>query len=262
MNEGIYIAASAAFKQERKLDVLSNNLANLSNTGFKKDSMVFKEMIPPFRSAGGTDLSRDFLLPAHRASPNVSYVGVTGFFTNYAQGTLLQTGNPLDLALEGEGFFEIRTPQGTQYTRNGNFVRDDQGRLVTQDGGLVVGQDENPIRVDLPGAITVDGNGAVSVGRGLENVPVGRLKLVEFGNPRALLKVGNGEFVHEGPAKNLRPAQNTEVRQGFLEKANVNAVEEMATMISTLRAFEAYQKVIQSIDDADDQAVNSLGRVA
>ncbi len=260
MQEGIYIAASGAFKQERKMQTIANNLANLGNMGFKRDGMVFREMIPPFNAAASPGQGLNVPVPGTQPAFDASYVGITDFFTDTGQGTLRQTGNALDIALEGEGYFVVETPQGNRYTRNGNFKLSPDAFLATQEGYKVLADNGKPIKIDSSqgGTITIDALGNVSIGKGLSNQPLGKLQLADFKDPSVLSKEGDGLF--SSNAKPGKPEQVV-VSQGFLETSNVNSVEEMTQMIITLRAFEAYQKVIQSIDEADDQVVNSLGRV-
>lgn len=263
MHEGIYIAASAAFNQEKALSIIANNLANVNNSGFKRDGLVFKEMIPPFNPGSELDAVRDLLLPTHQSNATVSYVGATHFFTDYSQGPQRATGNPLDVAIEGDGFFVIQTGDGIRYTRMGNFRLDDEGNLATQDGGKVLDEDKNLIKLaPHQGEVAIDSAGNISVGPGLDNIKVGKLGVVRFTNNSQLEKAGDGMFVRVSENVKEFPVENASLRQGVLEASNVNAIEEMTRMISAMRAFETYQKVIQTIDSADDRAVNTIGRVA
>lgn len=261
MHEGISVTASAAFKLERKLQIIANNLANLGNTGFKKDGMVFQEMIPPFNPAA-LQAAREIPRPFQESNLNVSYVGISRFFTDNSQGSLRPTGNTLDFALEGDGYLVLKTPQGVRYTRDGNFKLDPEGHVINQNGYSVLGRNGKPIKIDLAGGqLSVDASGNISVGRGLENVPSGEFKLVNFENPSALVKEGGGLLRLSSAGTKEKTPEKLYIRQGFLEASNVNPVQEMTEMITTLRAFEAYQKVIQSIDQADDLSVNTLGRI-
>jgi len=262
MQEGIYIAASAGLKQQSKLDIIANNLANINTTGFKKDGIVFEEIIAPFNKDGGFEEARNALLPPDNSNENLAYVGINEFYTDHQQGGVIATGNPLDLALEGEGFFQVDTPSGKRFTRKGNLRLDNQRRLVTQEGNPVLSSAGNPIVVNAGGGkIGIDANGAITVGQGFNNVNVGQLGLVKFKNPNQLAKEGSGLYRKIDPDLPEEPARTTAIRQGFLEASNVSTMEEMTEMIATLRGFEAYQKVIQSIDEADDQAANTIGRV-
>lgn len=262
MDEGIYIAASGANKQQRKLDIISNNLANLNNTGFKKDQVVFQSMMTPFKNDLSFENSRNALLPPATSNDSVVYVGISGFSTDHSQGTLQQTGNTFDLALEGEGYFSVQTPSGVRYTRRGDFRLDNQSRLVSQNGYPLLGDKGEFLTVEASNrAVDIDSNGTISVGVGLENLPLGKLKLVDFKDKSQLVKEGDGLFrMNDAKAQEI-PAQAS-IRQTFIENSNVNSVAEMTGMMETLRAFEAYQKVIQSIDRIDNESVNTIGRIA
>ncbi len=263
MHEGIYIAASGAFKQEHKLDVISNNLANLGTTGFKRDGLAFKELIPPFTETAQLSANLNPQPGAFQPDPKVSYVGVTELYTDVTNGTLRQTGNALDLALDGKGFFVVDSKEGQRFTRNGNFQLSGDGTLITHEGFKVLGQDGKPIKVDSQeGIISINQKGGISVSNGKQSTPVGDLQLVSFDDPKKLAKEGNGVFKIADPSVKKSPTQEVSVQQGFLETSNVNSIEEMTDMIATMRAFEAYQKIIQSIDEADEQAVNAIGRLA
>ena len=196
------------------------------------------------------------------SNSNVSYVAVSDYYTDYAPGGLNQTGATLDLALAGPGFFSISTQEGVRYTRNGNFRLDTKNQLVNQKGALVLNPQNNPIVIDAPGAdISIDAEGNISAGTGLVNLAIGQIKLLDFENPKTLEKIGDGLFLQNDPEAKEKPPAETKVRQGFLENSNVSVVEEMTDMLATLRLFETYQKMIQSIDSMDDQSVNDIGRV-
>ena len=263
MHEGIYIAASGAFKQERKLDVIANNLANMGNSGFKRDGLAFKELIPPFNSAGSVTAGLNTQQGSFTSKFPASYVGINALYTDTSNGVLRPTGNDLDLGLAGEGFFVVDTPQGQRYTRNGNLKIGVDGNLVTQEGYKLIGKNDEPIKIKSNGGqISIDGNGKITAGNGLQNEPIGNLKFVNFDDHSKLSKEGDGLFKISDPSVRQIATKNLKVHQGYLEASNVNSIEEMTNMIVTLRTFEAYQKVIQSIDQADDQAVNTIGRVA
>lgn len=262
MHESIYIAASAGLKQARKMEMIAQNLANVNNTGFKRDALVFKAMMPPFEPDSGLDVGRNVLLPPDKSNKNVSYVGITDYYTDFTPGVFKQTGGALDLALDGEGFFKVETPNGPRYTRNGNFRLNTEFQLVNQNGNQVLDRQDNTIVIDAPGAdISIDGNGNITAGTGIVNIPVGNIKLVRFENEKSLEKIGDGLYRHIESIENELEVTNTKMHQGFLENSNVSSVEEMTEMISTLRMFETYQKMIQSIDSMDDQSVNTIGRV-
>jgi len=262
MQEGIFIAASAGIKQSKKLESIAQNLANVNNTGYKRDRLVFKEMMPPFPPDAGLEAGKNVLLPPDKSNSNVSYVAVTDQYTDFSQGEFKQTEGTLDLALNGPGYFSVLTQEGVRFTRNGNFRLDTQNRLVNQKGESVLDPQNQPIVIDAPGAdISIDGTGNISAGTGLVNLPIGSIKVVNFKNEETLQKIGDGQFYQSDLEAEEQPANNTVMRQGFLENSNVKSVEEMTDMLATLRLFETYQKMIQSIDSMDDQSVNNIGRI-
>ena len=261
MHESIYIAASAGLKQSRKMEMIAQNLANVNNTGYKKDGLVFKEMMPPFPPDSENEGAKNVLLTAEKSNKNVSYVGITDSYTDFSTGAMKNTGGTLDLALDGEGFFKVQTPNGPRYTRNGNFRKNINNQVVTQDGNSVLDRNDQPVVIDAPGSITIDGGGNISAGNGLSNTQVGNIKLVRFENEKSLEKVGDGLYRQIESEENELEVIETKMHQGFLENSNVTTVEEMTEMISTVRMFETYQKMIQSIDSMDDQSVNTIGRV-
>jgi len=243
------------------MEMIAQNLANATNTGYKKDALVFKEMMPPFPPDSGFDASKNVLLPPGKSNKNVSYVGITDYYTDFSTGGIKKTGGALDLALDGEGFFKVQTPDGPRYTRNGNFRLNTAKQLVNQNGNQVLDRNDAPIVIDAPGKISIDGEGSVSVGTGLANTTITNIKLVNFENKRFLEKIGDGLYRNTGVPEDELEAINSKTRQGFLENSNVKAVEEMTEMVGTLRIFESYQKIIQSIDSMNDQSVNTIGRV-
>ena len=261
MDESIYIAASAGIKQAKKMEMIANNLANVNNTGYKRDGLVFKEMMPPFPPDTGMEEAKNALLSPEKSNKNISYVGITDYYTDFKPGVLKKTGGTLDLALDQEGFFKVQTPEGPRYTRNGNFRLDTEKQLVNQNGNQVLDINNNPVVISALGKISIDGQGNISVGNGLANTSVGTIKMVRFENEKSLEKTGDSLYRNiESEEKELQTT-NTKMHQGFLENSNVSTVEEMTEMISTLRIFETYQKIIQSNDMMNDQSVNTIGRV-
>ncbi|MFQ5672637.1 MAG: flagellar basal-body rod protein FlgF [Nitrospinales bacterium] len=262
MNEGIFIAVSGVMKQTRKMEVLSNNLANLNNVGFKKDQLVFEALMPPFKQDTSLEAGRNVLLPASQSNANVAYVGVSGFATDMAQGTLEKTGNMFDLALDGEGYFAVQTPDGVRYTRKGNFQLDTKLQLTTQNGFPVLNEQGNPLVIQQGGSnVSIDVNGTISSGAALNNLPVGKIRVLKFTDGALLEKQGDGLYKTVDPTQTGQPAPGTVVRQGFLEQSNVNSVEEMTKMITTVRGFEGMQRLIRGLDQIDGQAANTLGRL-
>jgi flagellar basal-body rod protein FlgF len=262
MHEGLIIAASGGIKQQSKLDILANNLANINNAGFKSDGVIFREIMPPFKEDSSIEAGKNALLPPNDSNENVAYVAIDSIYTNHSQGVFNKTDNPLDMALEGEGFFQVETPQGQRYTRNGNFRLDTKNYLVTQDGNYILDTNNQKIKIeDEGGQIDVGTDGTITVGKGFGNQPKGKIGLVKFEDPTVLAKEGNGLYKIMDNEANPIVADDIRLTQGSLERSNVNSIEEMTKMITTIRAFEAYQKIVQTLDEADDKAVNSIGRL-
>ncbi|MDD3294650.1 MAG: flagellar basal-body rod protein FlgF [Geobacteraceae bacterium] len=241
MNSGLYTAVTGGLTAMKRLDVLSNNLANVNTAGFKKDAIHFESILAEAAGVAGTNDSPGFV--------------VEHYATDYSAGPVVKTGNTFDLALNGDGFFVVNTPEGKAYTRQGNFRIDATGKLVTADGREVLGAGA-PIIVN-GGNVSFDSEGKIFV----EGLETGVIDIVDFPKPYALKKIGSSLFmpVEEGAAG--VPVTNTVLIQGSLESSNVSAIEEMVRLIETTREYEACHKVIQSYDALTGRAVNDLGKV-
>ena len=263
MQESLYIAASGGMIQQRKMETLSNNLANVSTTGFKMDSLVFKEILPEFNPNLDFESSKQALQEPRYSNRSVSYAGLTDFATNYSQGGLTSTENPLDLALEGDGFFTVGTEEGPRYTRKGNFHLDESNRIVSASGlPLLDPTGQELVIPPTGGTITIDPQGTVTLGDATSTTTVGQLDLAFFEDKNQLRKDGESLFRQVSGDPPSKPPAGTTVRQGFVESSNVNLVAEMTKMIQTVRTFEAMQKLIQTVDDLNGQSINSIARVA
>lgn len=263
MQESLYIAASGGMIQQRKLETLANNLANVSTTGYKKDGLVFKEILPKLNPDLDFESTRTALLEPEYSQRSVGYAALTGFTTDYKQGALMATGNPLDVALEGDGFFAVQTSEGVRYTRKGNFHLDEGNRIVSASGQpLLSASDQDLVVPPNSGEVTIDPQGTITVGDANQSVPIGQLKMVRFDDKTQLQKDGDSLFRQVWGNKPEKASVTTTVKQGFAENSNVSVVEEMTKMIQTLRTFEAMQKLIQTVDDTDGLSVNSIARVA
>lgn len=231
MIKGIYITASGMLARELVQEVLANNMANVGTVGFKRDRVLFRGVLE------GT------------YGPE----GVLRVRTDHSQGPLVRTGGPLDLAIQGRGFFAVRTPEGVRYTRDGHFSLDEEGTLVTADGYPVLGEG-GALELDLGGAVSFGEDGTVKVG----DVVLGKLRVEDFDDLGALRKVGGGLFAADVEG---RPAEDFRIRQGFLEGANVSPMAEMVRMIANYRAYEAEQRALLAQDETLKKAVNEVGRV-
>lgn len=265
MDSGSWAAVNGALRTEMRLDVLSNNLANSSTTGYKEGDITFDsyltkpgpELFPlPGDSfmglKGPGDVPFPFSNPATNALP-VTYPAAPGTTTNMTQGGLKPTGNPLDMALEGEGFFVVNTPEGERYTRDGSFMINTAGELVNRSGYQVMGE-SGPIVLGID-PVSVGPDGTLSNPRGV----LGRIKRVSI--PDDVVKRTGGNLYSATAEKVAMLEGKGSVKQGCLETSNVNVVRGMTQMIEANRAFESYMKAIQTLDGLDGQAVQ-IGRLA
>ena len=252
MSGSIYMAASGAYFYEQRLDILSNNLANINTTGFKEEKPYFRVVETPPEVA--ESLRNNILSAEEPTSPLWQVLESQTIFT---QGGLRTTGSSLDLALDGEGFFCVQTPEGTRYTRNGSFTRNGDGELTTHEGLPVLGEG-GTIQIDDGGRVTVDEAGNVSVG----GVQVDQLRIVVFENPYQMQRLQDGLFAPSDQGGEGTRPDSVKVHQGHLELSNVEAVRTMTEIIEVLRGYESYQKVIQQIDETQAKAINEVGQVA
>lgn len=245
MLQGMIDAVKACLKEEMRMDVISNNLANTSVPGYKKSRISFQSLLQSQSSSAGTASAQN-----GQASPDLVRIEI-----DHTQGDFRTTGNDLDLALHGEGFFKVLTEEGVRYTRKGNFVLDTEGFLVTQGGEKVLGTG-GPIQV-IGHRIEIGGMGTVSA----DGEEQGRLDLVSFEDPQRLTVVGQGVFANPLGERELPLPLTSRIKQGYLELPNVQVAEEMVSMIHCMRAFESYQKVIQVLDEVNQRAINEVSRI-
>jgi flagellar basal-body rod protein FlgG len=257
MYNGIYATLSGSVVQEQRLAVLTNNLANASTAGFKADRPVF-HVAPLPVVVGPVSLptsAQPVLTTLDRfLGKDSTQNRLVEVYTDFTQGSIRDSGNPLDLALEGEGFFVVETPHGLAYTRQGTFSLNAEGLLVTADGFSVQGE-RGPI--NIRGAkIEVDASGQILV----DGRVVDRLKLIHFPRPYPLEKVGNTLFRSSLPTPPEEAATGLIVHQGAIELSNSEPIKQMVSVIETVRAYEAYQKALQAFDEITTRAVNDIAR--
>jgi len=262
MIRGIYTAVSGLITQEAKMDVITNNMANTNTTGFKADDLKIKKF-------------DDVLLESYdrmkgKNSPKTTIGSISlgskidETTTSFDQGSVQDTGNKTDFALDGRGFFTVQKNTGTTtqnyYTRDGHFHVDSKGLLVTASEDTVLDSNGNGINVGT-NKFTSDANGNITIGNGGNSV---KLAIVDF-NTNQSTNDAYKKLTKEGD--NLYKAAETPqtstaaVRQGSLEKSNVNVISQMVDMMNTMRTFEADQKMVQSIDQTLGKAVNEVGTV-
>lgn len=236
MGSGIYIAAAGAIAQSNAMDATANNIANAGTSGYHAERVSFREV-----------------LTKAKAPDQMMVQTNTGKTLDSQTGALLQTNNPLDAALEGDGLFSLQTPQGPAYTRAGNFQLDSQGTLVTQDGYKVLGDNNQPISLPPTATnINITSDGTISA----DGQQVGKLKLVNF-DASQLRREGGTLFSATG-APNAKAPPPT-VRSGMLESSNVNIVHGVVDLVKVQRNYESLMRVVQGFHDIDDRAAKELG---
>ncbi len=230
------IAAQGAFRQQTRIDhLIANNLSNVQTAGFKREVPVFNNVLSQAQGR-------------FRSIPN-NPVGIS-----FVQGIIQKTGNDLDLAIEGEGFFKVETPNGVRYTRSGNFSLNKDQVLINSNGFPVMGQSG---KITLTGnKITVGGDGSVAV----DGNAVDQIAVVSFPELNVLDKEGHTLMKTENTDKEMAAGQSRVV-QGALEASNVNPVEEMINLMDSFRTYESCLKIIQADDSMDSKAVNEVGKV-
>jgi flagellar basal-body rod protein FlgF len=259
MLDGMKYATQGMIQMSQKQDVITNNLANASTAGFRRESMAvgsFSDVLDHHMgfNPGSNGDKTGYMQVGGGLETNAALYNSTN--TSYAQGALRETGNQFDLALDdnGKGFFTVETPAGMRYTRNGAFKLQ-EGKLMTSDGALLMGQ-KGPIQVKDGVNFEVTQDGMVKV----DGKEVDRIRITTFQDPRALSKDNATNF--SAPSDKGFVLQNGfTVRQGYVEQGNVNAVQEMVDMMQVMRAYEANQKMLQTQDQVLRKAANEIGKI-
>ncbi|RDU54841.1 flagellar biosynthesis protein FlgG [Helicobacter sp. MIT 00-7814] len=271
MQSGYYNTTGGMVTQFSRLDIISNNLANLNTNGFKRDDVVIGDYLRLYQThkhqlpiEGQTREAAKFL---NRSLDRVPIISEE--YTDRSSGTMAQTDNALDFALQdSNAFFAILTPEGVRYTRDGSFSIDSNGALVSKEGfpvlsrngidsqgGIMLAQGQN-LEADKSGNLYLRNINNDTIG---EIAPIGALAVVSFENPRYLKKVGKNLYEYPDERLNERKDIGNSVMQGFVEKSNVNAVREMTSLIETNRLVDMYQRVMRShMDDLNSEAITKL----
>lgn len=287
MDKGIYTALSGGLAKAREVELIANNLANATTPGFKRDTGTFNEYLTELRRYDSVDgvqrEVRSLSDPDARPTGDKSFVEMDGVYTDFRQGTLQKSGRALDVAIEGKGFFEVLTPAGIRYTRQGNFSVDNEGKLVTTSGYPVLSKatqaQTSVSNLEIKGAPPLTGTvpdrqpGAeqrvIQLGQGpvqitedgiiLQNgAQVATLSVEEFNEPQWLEKMGNSYYrnTHPNNLKNTPP--ESKFHQGFVEGSNVNPVSEMTRLIEATRAYESHMQAVKTYQDIDSKSVNDI----
>ena len=245
MDSGFYAACTALMARSQTLDLVANNLANVSTPGYRAQHDSFSSLLA---TSSGASLSG-----LNQAVNDYSVLG--GGQLDLSQGNLEKTGNELDLGIEGQGFFSVQTANGQVYTRDGNFHVSPKGQLVTSAGDPVLGTDNRPLPI-VGAPVSVSPDGTISVNGAL----AGQLKIVDFKDPNALGKIGNSYF-SGSPDNPPLPATGVSVDQGRIEGSNVAPAESAVRLVGVMRQFEMLQKAISLTTDMDKKSLDDVARV-
>jgi flagellar basal-body rod protein FlgF len=255
MNRGIYPILSGALAHERRMQVFANNMANVNTAGFKQDEQAFKAIFPRYEAViptGGRSIGLAQQTMARPFGPTErAFVAPHQIKTTFEVGRVRLTGNPLDIAIQGRGFFEVETSQGLRYTRNGMLSLDRDRRLVTGLGHPVMGTN-GEIKIP-PGKLDISAQGEIRV----DEKPVGKIKVMEFPDEDMPQKSSDGLFFSEEGAV----SKNPQIQVGHIEESNVNSIGEMVKMIQGMRNYESTQKLIQTLDRMAEITIQDVGRV-
>lgn len=241
MIKGIYTSSSGMLPRVLKQEVFANNMANAKTAGFKKDS-VFLHELKHAKDGLVTDL--DWEIPM-----------VDDVYIDFAQGGLENTERSLDVAINGDGFFVVQTPDGDRYTRNGVFELTSEGTLIDTNSNPVLSE-SGPITISGD-EISISRDGVVSS----DGESIAKLKVIDFAKPYNLNKTDYGYLIAGVDEVKPVKANNFEILQGYVESSNVNIIDQMVDMMISFRAYEAGQKAIHTQDETLNKAVNELGRV-
>jgi flagellar basal-body rod protein FlgG len=261
MIRSLYVAKTGLEAEQTRMDVIANNLANVNTSGFKGSRAVFQDLLYQNLTQPGAQSSQSTQYPSGlQLGTGVRPVATERLMT---QGNLTQTGNSLDVAINGQGFFQVLKPDGTiAYTRDGTFQLNNQGQVVTASGYLVQPTITVPASAQT---MTIGNDGTVSVTLPGQAAPqqVGALQLASFVNPTGLQSIGDNLYLQTGSSGAPNTGQPTlnglgSVQQGYLESSNVNVVAELVDMISTQRAYEVNSKAVQASDQMLQYVNNNL----
>lgn len=246
MENPSYIVLSQQAGLRRQMDVIANNLANTNTTGFKAERLMFSEYLVskaanPLTSGPGAQ---------------ISFVGQAGTYSDHREGSLQATGNQLDMAIAGPGYFTVETPGGPRYTRDGRFEVDGQGRLVNREGLAVLGRGGQPLSIPQGATrVEVSNSGRLTSDKG----DIGELGIVKFDNEYALRKVGGNLYETDAQPQPVDAA--TRVQQNMVEASNVQSIFEVSNMIELQRRYQASQKLLEAEHERARTAIQKLTRV-
>jgi flagellar basal-body rod protein FlgF len=253
MENALLVGLSRQVALHRELDVISNNVANLNTTGFKGDGAVFEKYLMP--------LARDNQFSG--ADSRLNFVQDRATWLDLSQGPIQQTGNPLDVAIDGNGYLTVQTPRGERYTRNGALQINATGELVTTEGFKVLGESGPIVFQNSDRDVTINPDGSIRVREGSSaktDSSRGKLRLVDFDRPQQLQKDGSSTFLANAGVQ-PRPAAGAKIVQGAVEKSNVKGVMEMTRLIEVTRSYTEIAGLLQQQSDTRKNAIDKLAEV-
>jgi flagellar basal-body rod protein FlgF len=235
MASGIYTAMTGAVAQSQALDVTANNIANAETTGFRAEKVSFAEALAQ--------------------KPSMIHAGIAGAAPDSTRGTFRDTANPLDCAINGEGWFGVQTPQGVKYTRAGDFKLDDSGRLVTSQGYPVRAQGGGELSIP-PGAaeIHIEGDGSLVA----DGSSVGQIEIAQFA-PAGLQRAGQNLFSAKAGVRPLSGGETPEIMSGTLESANFETVRGVIDLVKISRVYEALHRMVETYKQIDERSARDIG---
>lgn len=237
MDTSLYVTLSHRVAVSRELEIVANNLANMNTTAFKAERMMFDEAL---RKAGASD--------------EVSFVIDRASYTDYKTGPIIRTQNQFDIAINGEGWLSVQTPDGVQYTRDGRMVVAPSGELTALDGSPVLGEGGEPILIPLEeiANVAIGRDGAITAGE----IQIGRIEVFRFDNEQELIRQSDGRYEAQ---ENPQVAENAALIQGAIEGANVDPIREVTRLIELSRSYESASRMASDVHDQKTDAIKRLG---
>jgi len=260
MLRGLYAAANAMRFRANEVETVANNIANVTTDGYKRDRIAvrsFGDMLVSRIESAPEENQRLRSIPPMVGVMNLGGpIGETEFI-DFSQGTPRVTGNPLDLYIQGPGFFVVNTPNGERYTRSGSFTLDGEGRLLTQSGLEVQDSNRNPIHITSAAPLSIGQNGEMTQ----DGIPLARVRIVEFPDLAALEKEGGTLFNPIDPNTSPVEAVSSAVEQGSIESSNVNAINSLVRLIAAQRAYEAAARAVDMFNNSLSRVSGEIGRI-
>ena len=247
MDNTKYVALSRQMGLWKQMDIVSNNMANMNTSGFKQDEAIFTSYLVETKKAEGF------------GKVPVIFTQDFGIFKDFQEGAFQETGNQLDVAIQGDGFFALETTQGERYTRKGQFSLDYEGKSVTKEGDVLLSENSEPFFI-APGEkeIYISESGEVST----ENGVIGRLKVVAFADNQKLKKIGNTMFENVNGNTMEVGVADVRIKQRMIEKSNVEPIVEMSKMIKLQRSYEYVQQMIDEEHERLSNTINTYAQLA